>query len=288
MKSQVRTGGAAALALLLTLLPAAAATTRAAQEQSKSDKQTPARTTTATTPSPAPTPGERLEPDDNAAPMPGAAQDVLANRIGQRSEEEAAVIPFYNNFLTHYRLGPEDVISVTVFGHDRYSKAGITIPPDGRLAYYLIPEGILVVGKTTREVAEELAKHLDEYIIDPKVTVTLEKAQSHQFSVLGDVAQPGIRLMTRRLTVYEALLAAGGVLGTGNKKKVVLVRHGADRMLTQKIIDVAAIERGRAPDNTFLAPGDQVFVPGNRMKAVNKILELLPVISFARIFTGGF
>ena len=282
MKSEMRIG-AAALALLLTILPAAAV---AAQEKSKEpQKQSPRVEGRA---APAPTPGERLEPDDTSVARPGASEQMLANRVEQRSEEEAAVLPYYNNFLTEYRLGPEDVISITVFGHDRYSKAGITIPPHGRLSYYLIPEDILVAGKTTQQVAQELARHLDEYIIEPKVSVSLEKAQSMRYAVLGEVGQPGVRLMTRRLTVYEALLEAGGVLGTGNKKKVMLVRYGADRKLEPRMIDIAAIERGSAPDNYFLAAGDQIFVPGNRMKTFNKILELLPVVSFARIFTGGW
>ncbi len=33
-------------------------------------------------------------------------------------------------------------------------------------------------------------------------------------------------------------------------------------------IDVAAIEKGKAPDNYFLSPGDQIFVPGNKWKRV--------------------
>lgn len=225
------------------------------------------------------------------AGAPGAKPQTAAKQAAPApspDDEAAAVLPVYNNFLSEYRLGPEDIISVTVFGHERYSKANITIPPDGLLAYYLIPEGVQVSGKTTRQVAEELAKSLDEYIIDPKVTVTLEKAQSIRYAVLGEVGQPGVRLMTRRLTVYEALLEAGGVLGTGNKKKVVLARYGASRRLEPRVIDVAAIERGRVADDTFLQPGDQIFVPGNRMKTVNKVLELLPVVSFARIFTGGW
>ena len=283
MKSEMRIG-AASLALLLTLSPAV---TPAAQKQSQEPhKQT--RQADKTAERPAPATGERPEPDDTSVARPDTSREMLANRVEQRSEEEAAVVPYYNNFLTEYRLGPEDVISITVFGHDRYSKAGIIIPPHGRLSYYLVPEDILVSGKTTQQVAQELARHLDEYIIDPKVTVSLEKAQSMRYAVLGEVGQPGVRLMTRRLTVYEALLEAGGVLGTGNKKKVMLVRYGADRKLEPRIIDVAAIERGRAPDNNFLAAGDQIFVPGNRMKTFNKVLELLPVVSFARIFTGGW
>jgi hypothetical protein len=59
-------------------------------------------------------------------------------------------------------------------------------------------------------------------------------------------------------------------------------------MLKPIPIDVSAIEKGKAPDNYFLSPGDQIFVPGNRWKTVDKVLKALPVISFARIFTGGF
>jgi hypothetical protein len=61
----------------------------------------------------------------------------------------------------------------------------------------------------------------------------------------------------------------------------------ADRMVKPIPVNVSAIEKGKAPDNYFLSPGDQVFVPGNKWKTVKGVLDLLPVISFARIFTGG-
>jgi polysaccharide export outer membrane protein len=215
-------------------------------------------------------------------------EKALANRVEQMDEDVQAEIPYYNNFLSSYRLGPEDVISVSVFDLPKYSKSGLTVPPDGRIDYYLVRGGIQVAGKTTQQVADEIARHLDEYIIDPKVTVSLEKAMSARYGVLGDVAQPGVRIMTRRVSVYEALTEAGGVLRTGNKKKVTVLQWSADRTLKPIIIDVAAIEKGKAPDNYFLRPGDQIFVPGNRWKTVDTIMKALPVISFARIFTGGF
>ena len=152
----------------------------------------------------------------------------------------------------------------------------------------MVRGGITVVGKTTQQVADEIARHLDEYIIDPKVTVSLEKAMSMRYGVIGDVAQPGVRVMTRRLSVLEALNEAGGVLGTGDKKKIVVLHWDADRMVKPISVDVSAIERGKSPDNYFLSPGDQVFVPGNRWKRVESIIKLAPIISFARIFTGGF
>jgi protein involved in polysaccharide export with SLBB domain len=232
--------------------------------------------------------GERLEPDDKSEVRPDVPEGTLANRSERVGEDDAVEIPSYNNFLTSYRLGPEDVISVSVFDLPKYSKTGIVIPPDGRIDYYLVRGGIHVAGKTTYQVADEIAHYLEEYIIEPKVNVSLEKAMSARYGVIGDVAQPGVRVMSRRLSVVEALNEAGGVLGTGDKKKVVVLHWNADRMIQQIPVDVAAIERGRSPDNYFLRPGDQIFVPGNRWKTVDKILKAMPVISFARIFTGGF
>lgn len=232
--------------------------------------------------------GERLEPDDKREVRPDVPQETLANRREQENEDAQSAIPYYNNFLTTYRLGPEDVISVNVFDLPKYSRSNIVVPPDGKISYYMVRGGIHVAGKTTQEVADEIARHLDEYIIDPKVDVSLDKAMSARYGVLGDVAQPGVRILTRRVSVYEALSEAGGVLRTGDKKKVTVLQWGADRTLKAVNIDVSAIEKGKAPDNYFLRPGDQIFVPGNRWKTVDAIMKALPVISFARVFTGGF
>jgi len=282
-----------ALAGLLLSGGTASVQTAFAQEQNKdkqkSEQKTRPRTATTTPPDAAKQAGERLEPDDTSAPpRSDMSAEVLANRRETLSEEEAAVVPYYNNFMSTYRLGPEDVISITVFNLDRYSKAGILIPPDAVISHPLIPEGVFVGGKTTKQVADEITKRLDEYVIDPKVTVSLDKAQSAVFWVVGDVGQPGIRPMTRRLSLTEALALSGGVLPTGNKKKVAVMRRQANGFMQPTIIDVAAIEKGKMPDNYFLNPGDQIIVPGNRLKTFNQVLGLLPVVSFFRIFTGGF
>jgi polysaccharide biosynthesis/export protein len=232
-----------------------------------------------------PPPTDRLEPDDpNRAPV-DVPEETQANRQEQMSEE-AAVVPYYNNFFNSYRLGPEDIISVQVFGQDRYSRGAITVPPNGRISLALIPGGVFVNGKTVDEVAKLIEAKYDEYIIDPQVTVSLDKASSYRYSIIGDVAQPGIRLMSRRLTVTEAIAEAGGVLPTGSRSGVVVLRRQADGMLQQIAVNVSKIYKGQVPDNTYLVPGDQVVVPGNRFKTLQKIMGLSPILSFARIFTG--
>jgi polysaccharide biosynthesis/export protein len=230
--------------------------------------------------------GERLEPDDPKSSPSDVPRELQANRQEQQSEENE-VVPYYNNFFNTYRLGPEDVISVNVFGQERYSRGGIIIPPSGRISLALIPGGVFVNGKTVDEVAEMIKKQYDEYIIDPQVTVSLEKGFSYRYAVIGDVAQPGIRVMSRRLTVTEAITEAGGVLPTGDRSKVIVLRRQSTGLLSPIAVNVSAIYKGKAPDNTYLVPGDQIIVPGNKFKTFQKIMSLTPILSFARIFTGG-
>lgn len=226
-------------------------------------------------------PGDQLPSD--------VSKEIKDNRRGQMSEEEAAVIPYYNNFMTEYRLGPEDVISVEVFGHPNYSKVNITVPPDGRISYPLVREGISVVKKTRVEVQDEITKKLDEYIIDPKVTVFLDKAASARYSVLGDVAAPGARIMTRRLSVLQAVSEAGGVLRTGNLKQVIVLRSDASGLPRPIIVNLKDIMAGKTQETVYLVPGDQIIVQGNKIKKWEQIMSLIPVIGFARgIMTGGF
>lgn len=203
-------------------------------------------------------------------------------------EAEAAVLPYYSNYLTEYRLGPNDIISVEVFGQcPDYCIVGKTVPPTAKISYPLIREGVLVGGKTIEQVQEEIKKKLDEYIIEPHVTVTLEKAMSARYSVLGKVAAPGVRVMDRKVSLYEAIVESGGILKEGDKKRVTLYRFDAQGRLAPQTINLLEIERGKA-DMVFLSPGDQVFVPDQGFKLnLNSIFKVLEKASVARLLFGS-
>src|SRR6267143_3652775 len=285
--------------VLLAIVSLATAPSFGVLSQTQTDAQgTRQRTTTALTdnqektkkvaqkPTSDPKATDQLKPDEAGSKPSDIPQEMEANRHEQLSEE-AAIVPYYNNFFTTYRLGPEDVISVVVFNQERYSRSCIVVPPSGRISLSLIQGGIFVNGKTVDEVAELIKKKYDEYIIDPQVTVSLDKASSYRYSVIGDVGQPGIRLMSHRMTVTEALAEAGGVLQTGDKSRVVVLRRQTNGMLSPIAVNVSAIYKGRAADNTYLVPGDQIIVPGNKLKTLQKIMGFTSILSFARIFTGG-
>jgi len=224
---------------------------------------------------------------DKTKSVPEVTDDGKTNRADQQAEEEA-IVPYYNNFFTNYRLGPEDVISVSVFQQEKYSRPNIKIPPSGRIYLALIPEGLFVNGKTPDQVAELIKKRYDEYIIEPQVSVSLDQAGSYRYSVVGDVTVPGIKLMTRRLSVSEAVAEAGGVLATGNRSKVVVLRKQQDGTLKPIPVNLTAVYKGQAPDSTYLVPGDQVIVPGNKLKKWQQIMSFSQVLGFASLFRGGW
>lgn len=249
-------------------LMCAIAVAQTGEPKSKDGKKSSQRTDSAkVTPIPAPTVTTDDPPSDGTA-------------------EENAIIPYYENYLKEYRLGPTDQISIEVFGQcPDYCKTGITIPPNATISYPLIREGILVAGKTVEQVANEIRKKLDEFIIDPQVTVTLDKAMATRYSVMGNVATPGVRVMDRKVSVYEAVLDAGGVTKDGNKKKVALVSYGKDGRLSRRVVNLADIEAGKA-DMIYLSPGDQVFVTGKGF-SLSKAFDILSRASAIRYIAGS-
>ncbi len=193
---------------------------------------------------------------------------------------------YYNNYLAEYRLGPNDIISIEVFGQcPDYCRLDALVPPTARMSYPLIREGVFVGGKTVEEVADDVTKKLEEYIIDPKVTVTLVRAGSARYAVMGKVNVPGVRIMDRKISINEAILEAGGIAKDGNKKKVYIARITPQGFYNQEEVDYTAIESGKAP-TIILQPGDQVIV-GGKSFTWDKFFKILGNVSAARILFGS-
>jgi polysaccharide biosynthesis/export protein len=194
------------------------------------------------------------------------------------SEGDAALLPFMNNFFTSTRLGPEDVINVDVFDQPIYSRGNITVPPSGRINYPLIGQ-VLIVGRTPEEIEKEITEKLEEYIIDPKVTVQIVQVRSLKYTVVGDVSSPGVYEMTRRMTVTEGLAKSGYFNKYGKGSDVSVLRMQPDGNPMQIKVNMESIQKGKSKD-IFLAPGDTVFVPSNVWKRIDQVFPLATLIAW--------
>jgi polysaccharide biosynthesis/export protein len=176
-------------------------------------------------------------------------------------------------------------VTVDVFKLPDYSLTNQIIPPDGRINYKLIGP-VVFRGRTTEEVQKEIAEKLNEYIIDPKVTVQLVQSRSMKYIVDGDVGRPGIFEMTRRMTVREAIANSGGILPTGDSTKVLIARATPSGQTNTIAINFKELQKGRGIDE-FLAPGDMIFVPGNRFKTISKYLQIIQTVTWLPMIVGG-
>ncbi len=226
-----------------------------------------------------------LDSNINSSNVDKKDQKVKLDEDDDTKEAKKAVA-YYSNYLDEYRLGPNDIISIEVFGQcPDYCKTDASVPPTARMSYPLIREGVFVGGKTVDEVAADVTKKLDEYIIDPQVTVSLVRPGSARYSVMGKVNTPGVRIMDRRVTINEAILEAGGVAKDGTKKKVFIARVDPRGFYSTEVVDLVGIEKGKVP-TIFLKPGDQVFVGGKGL-TFSKILDYVGKFSAARILFGS-
>jgi protein involved in polysaccharide export with SLBB domain len=193
----------------------------------------------------------------------------------------------YRTFHESYRLGPDDEIAIRVLGQQDYSIEKAQVSPFGRVYHPLVGD-IDVAGLTISQVTEKLTTDLSQYIIDPRVSVSLITANSAKIGVLGDVSRPGIVLMARPMTILDAITASGGVTDLGNKTNVTVLRQiGEGRMRTTTINVKRILEAKATPEeNVMLQAGDTVIVHGNFKKTLSTITQLAGFGYFMRILAG--
>lgn len=193
----------------------------------------------------------------------------------------------YKDFYNTYKLGPDDEIAVRVLSQPDYSLEKVKISPVGRIYHPLLGD-VEVAGMTVDKLTERLTFDLSQYIINPKISVSLIEAHSAKIGVLGDVGRPGVLVMTSPMTVLDAISAAGGVTDFGSKSNVTILRQaGNDRARTMKVNVKRILEAKADPEqNIRLQAGDTIIVHGNARKKFGQITSLLGFGHFLAFIAG--
>lgn len=160
----------------------------------------------------------------------------------------------------------------TVTFNDPTSTAVRTTPM--LLTYRVDEEGCIempVLGKLhvaglVRAEAENLIKSaLEKQVLNPMVQVNLVSAK---VSVLGEVARPGtVSISNGRLTVLEALAAAGDMTPYGRRDNLLITREVNGKMEFARL-DLTKDNLLTSP-YYYLQQNDVIYVSPNGVRAVN-------------------
>ena len=160
---------------------------------------------------------------------------------------------------SNYRVGPEDVLEISVWREDTLKKE-VLVRPDGGISYPLVGE-VQAAGRTVQEIREEITKRLDKFIPDPVVTVTILKTGSQRVYVIGKVNKPGEFAIGRYVDVLQALSMAGGLTPFADSNNIRVMRRDGDRQAVLPFEYGAVIRGQKLEDNVQLRAGDVVVVP---------------------------
>src|SRR3990172_8557191 len=139
-------------------------------------------------------PPQGVSPDWNARLL-GDAQAQAANNVAIRQD---------------YRIGPEDLIEISVFEVPELSRT-VRVSASGDISLPLIGT-MKAAGFSPGELEQAITASLRQsYVKDPQVSVFLKEYRSDPVSVVGAVKIPGLFQIQTQKTLIELLAMAQGL-----------------------------------------------------------------------------
>jgi protein involved in polysaccharide export with SLBB domain len=187
-----------------------------------------------------------------------------------------------------YRLGPADVLTVSVVGLKEFTQAQqpwleIVVSNSGKIHIPFL--GVLNVNDMTpSELESQITRRLQErdLVKQPQVTVRVKDYRGHTIYIIGEVMQPGQYYMRDNMYMLDLI---GLSLGIPTDGTMYLYRRSPTQTKTKESesdnqpatgetavaeaikIDIKALAEGNRPDlNYRLQNGDVLYVPFNRPK----------------------
>lgn len=189
--------------------------------------------------------------------------------------EPKAVAALYNATKAEYRVGPLDLIEISVFQVPDLSKT-VKVSASGEVALPLIGT-VQAGGKTVSELESEIAARLEEkYLQSAQVSVFVKETNSQQVTVDGAVEKPGMVSLSGQTTLLQTLAMSGGVTRAADQRGILVFRTVDNQRMAAKF-DLVAIRAGNAKD-PVLYGGDVVVVESSGIRsALGDIRQNIPV-----------
>ncbi len=212
------------------------------------------------------------------------ARQRQVDRAASRAKPGPVAAPRENNVyrmingVAEYRIGPDDILEITLWEGTTPKKEEILVRPDGKISFGFVQD-LFVKGLTPSELDRLLTASFKEYVRNPRIDVVVKKHDSKFVRLVGAVAYygpgsgPGRYNLRGKTTVLDALTRAGGPAKDANLRNV-RIRHQNGQIITLNLYKT--ILQGDLTQNPVLDAGDLVFLPtlkesGNRIYVFGEV-----------------
>jgi len=196
--------------------------------------------------------GERTEAEVISATgqRPAQAYSSTAQVIPVVVTRESAAAPVDQGGRgnSDYRIGPEDLLDIQVFGVSELSRT-VRVSSRGFISLPLLGE-VKVAGLTSPGLENRLAELLaKDYLQNPQVSVFIKEYTSQRVTVSGAVTKPGVYPLKGRTTLLQAIAIAGGLDDKASPSDQITVFRSPPEGGKQTLeFNLSGIRNGQQPD----------------------------------------
>ncbi len=175
---------------------------------------------------------------------------------------------------TGYKIGPLDVLDVSVFKVPELSKS-VQVADTGSVNLPLVGE-VAAAGKTAQQVERDLTAKLGaKYLQSPQVTVYVKEYNSQRVTVEGAVKKPGVYPIRGGSSLLQFVATAEGF--DPNSDSTVVIFRTVNGKRSAAKFDVGEIRSGQAPDPAVQS-GDVIVAGSSALKeGFNSLIKMLPI-----------
>lgn len=173
-----------------------------------------------------------------------------------------------------YRVGPGDIIQVTVWEHPELTNPGNELRTDEAAGRLIDSDGVMFFpyvgafraeGMRIADLRDHISDNLRRVIREPQVDVRVISHRSQRVYVTGEVAAPGVvHLDDVPRGILDVVNERGGLTERASNRMGTISRNGET-----VLVNLHALYASGLPEhNIALEPGDVVHVPDNSEEKV--------------------
>lgn len=199
-------------------------------------------------------------------PLPPVADSVPGVPMSAASSANAGrAISTLASLGADYRLGPNDLMDVEVFGLPDLKRT-VRVNSSGQVSLALVGN-VLLAGLSAQQAETTIAeKYAEKYLQSPQVSVFIKEFTTQRITLEGAVARPGIYPVTGQVTLLRALALAGGGAAYSDLSDIMVFRVAPNGSKVTQTHDLDKIRAGELAD-PFILADDVIVVKRNPVRA---------------------